>query len=242
MKKRYLVFFTLVLSICLTTPTIYARAGGGSGSGGGGGGSSSSHSNHSSNRSSNHSYITGFVVLGTFSLFVYAIKKYDVIVLSSKNRKKLKNSARQDPLWNEDTVIARIEEIYYKVQVAWSDKDLVTLKKYLTPSLFEEWKLKLEWDEYRYQQNILESIRLLDQKIIFMNDDIDDTKDYFIAYIQGKIKDYVMDTIDHTVIRENEPNFVEYWRFIRIDNNFYLDAVFQEDEINIKEFKEDNYE
>lgn len=242
MKKRYLIFFTTILCITLTMSPIFARAGGGGS--GGGGSSGGSHSSHSTNNSSSpRSGIRSVAILGACILitgaFMYAIKKYDVIVLARKNKKKLEQSATKDPVWQEENIIHHIEEIYYAVQTAWSNKDLETLEKYLTPSLFESWKLKLEWDEYRYQQNILENIRLLDQKIIYVNDDKDDSNDYFIVYIQGKIKDYMIDTIDHNVIQENDSQFVEYWRFLRIDNSFSLDAVFQEDEINIKELEDE---
>lgn len=235
--KYWICCITFILSLFLCTTSIFARAGGGSG---GGGGSSSSHGGHYSNSNrSNGDYIGGWILFIAFSGSIALLKNYDIIKLSRKTKEKLSNSAKKDPVWKKESITKRIREIYFAVQENWSMQNIEGLKPYVSASLLSQWEAKIEWMKYRYEQNVLENIHLIDKKVIYLHDDCDDSKDYFFAYIQGKMKDSTIDTLSKLTIEKHTSIFVEYWRFLRIDNTFYLDAIFQEDEININEFNEE---
>lgn len=237
-KKIFTAIFVCLLMISLTSLQVEARAGGGGGSGGSSGGGSSSgtnddfsHTGHSGRgRTSRLESFLSFggvvLVMGGYSAYT---KRSNAIKAHRAVKKELAILEKQDDFWNEKRIKQEVENCYYAIQLAWSNQDFETLKDYLTPSLLEQWQIKLAWQEYKGQRNVLKKIRLLAQGVVEIYDSENDDEDCFWVYIEGKIDDRIIDTNNRTVERNNDL-FIEYWKFQRVKNNIFLDEIYQQDE------------
>ena len=85
----------------------------------------------------------------------------------------------------------------------------------------------------RKERNVLKRIRLLDIKSVFVHDEEDDTKDFIWFYLKGKMVDYVMntDTLEKVEGSTIPTSFVEFWKFVRKDDDhFVLAKILQQNE------------
>lgn len=245
MKKKMRIL--IILIILLTPMPAFARAGGGS-SGSSGGGSSSSgsstrHHHYSGNRSQD--FIGSiFSMLGVVGV-VILIPSIPMIVYRNRVRKKSKQTKEiletiqnTDNIWDEKDILRRAEDIYYHVQEAWTNNDTDALKPYVTPHLYEQWKTKLVWQEMRNERNVLENIKLLRSAIVGVQDYKDNNKDYCWIYIEGSMKDYTLNTETQVMTdgTKKQTSFVEYWKLLRIEDEFYLEEILQKEDIDPENF------
>lgn len=234
-RKTLLVLVCLTIVLLFQFAPVYARAGGGSSSGGGSSGRSSSHS-HSSSGSRRGSKYVGYIVLPMMTMGIYTLKRYDAILLHRKNKKRLLTLVKENAIWDRKQIQKRVHLVYHKTQQGWTNQDTSLLQEYLTPELYEEWKIKIEWQQYKNERNVLKNIRLLDTYIVYI--DSDKEYPYCIVLING----YMSDTIINTktgmhISRTSKSTFTEYWEFTLIDNQFYLNKIYQTDEINLREWR-----
>lgn len=229
MKKLIRCLF-IVFILCFSVSPVYARAGGGGGgSGGGGGGGSGSPSHHSSSPvryvDTPERRIANFLTFSLISLGFSSVAKYrrryKAISMHKAMKKELKE--KNNTLFDEMKMNMKVTRCYYAIQNAWNDKDMDTLKEYLSPALFDQWQTKLNWWEYEGIRNELSNIRLLKTMVVEVGDD------YFWSYIEGKMRDRMIK--DNEVTQDNKEIFIEYWCFKMEDNKIYLDEIRQEDEL-----------
>ncbi len=161
---------------------ICARAGGGSGGGGsGGGGGSSHHFHYHHNGSSSSSSMDGIIFATTFigtGILLHVLSNESYYKAVYRSRKELK-----ERYLDAKAMYKQMTEKYYIIQQAWSDVDLDTLKKECSPQLYDQWRVKLEWQENRNERNVLENIRLIRMRIVKVN------KKSVWVYVKGKMKD-----------------------------------------------------
>lgn len=150
--------------------------------------------------------------------------------MHTQAKEQLKEAYESDDFWNESDLKNKVKESYYIIQQAWSDQDLTTLKNYLTDDLYKEWEVKINWQDFRNEKNILDDIRLLKKTIVSAYDDEDDSRDYFWVAIEGKMNDQMIK--DHEIVSESHEVFIEYWKYMRDGDKILLDEVLQEDEVN----------
>ena len=96
---------------------------------------------------------------------------------------------------------------------------------YLTPSLWKEWELKIQNQIDKGERNLLTDVALLDFSIT----DILLEEESFYVYIRGKMNDRTIDK-NNQVIEFHDQEFIEYWKFKRVDENILLDEIRQKDE------------
>lgn len=228
-KKIISIIATLCVVGSLVIVPVYGRAGGNHSSSSSGGSSSSKNHTRPHRNSSSGESVEGLITIGIVFGGLALIKRYNQRVKAKIMHTKIKNQLNdlvdQDNFWNEKKLKKEIEACYYEIQKAWSNQDLQTLKEYLTSTLLEQWKVKLNWQEYRGQRNVLTNIRLLKKYIV----DLDD--DYFFVYIEGKMKDQLIE--DNQVIESTNEVFVEYWKFKRVGKKIYLDEIYQQNEFGV---------
>ena len=238
MLKKLLIILSIFCVLNFSLVSIEARAGGGSSGGGSGssGGSSStsySHYDHTGQEGPYSSIISIVSFIG-FTYFVLQVKRYYSRIKAKEAHWQLKKQMQtlddQDEFWNNERIKKAVQESYYKIQEAWSNQDIETLKKYLTPDLLDAWTTKLNWYEYQGKRNILKNIRLIEQDVINLYDSKNDDEDYFWVYIEGKMDDHMIDE-NQRVIEKNTDIFIEYWKFKRQGQSILLDEIKQEDEM-----------
>lgn len=130
-----------------------------------------------------------------------------------------------DPFWDEHILSDKISKSYFTIQQAWSDQNIQLLKLYLTPSLWKEWELKIQNQIDKGERNLLTDVALLDFSIT----DILLEEESFYVYIRGKMNDRTIDK-NNQVIEFHDQEFIEYWKFKRVDENILLDEIRQKDE------------
>lgn len=232
MKKLVRCLF-IVFILCFSVSPVYARAGGGGGGsgGGGGGGSSGSPSHHSSNperyvdtpaRRIANFVVYAFIWSGFSSVAIYR-RRYKPLSMHKAMKKGLKQ--KNYAFFDERKMNRKVTHYYYAIQKAWSDKDMDTLKQYLSPSLYDQWQTKLNWWDYEGIRNELSGIRLRKTMVVEVGDG------YFWSYIEGKMRDRMIK--DNEITQDNKEMFVEYWRFIVEDDKIYLDEIKQDDEVQV---------
>lgn len=82
--------------------------------------------------------------------------------------------------------------------------------------------------------NILEKIKLISAKPDSVQHFRDSSRDIICFYIKGSMVDYILDKNTREVVEgsTNSKRFSEYWRFIRYDNEWILDEIYQNDEVD----------
>lgn len=230
---KLMIIVLLVLLIGVTP--VYARAGGGSSGGGSSGGSSGRSSrNHSSPTYSRRGSAIRRMesVIGTGVLFATMVginvyqKRHKAIKMHREAKGQLKQLDDSDFFWDEKRIKKKVENCYYIVQEAWSNQDIDELKKYLSSDLLEAWQTKLNWYEFQGKKNVLKNIKLLKHDVVSLYDDENNDKDFFWVYIEGKMDDRMIDN-ENQILEQNNGVFVEYWKFIRMGDEIYLDKVLQ---------------
>lgn len=228
MKKisKYLLLLLFVLMMIIAP--VSARAGGGGGGSGGSGGGG--HSHHSGSSSNTYNPIASAIAISMMLGVFYMLKYSKIREMNKKTKSNLKIAYDKDDFWSEKELKGKVKEVYFIIQKAWSKQDLDTLKLYLTDCLYQQWAIKIEWQKYRHEQNVLTHIRLLSKDLILLYDDEDNSKDYFWVAIEGYMHDSTV--VDNEVINVNNETFIEYWKFVRNSNSILLDDILQESQID----------
>ena len=139
---------------------------------------------------------------------------------------------QSDNAWKYKDVFITVKESFIAIQTAWSNMDMTPASKYMSDELFDSFQTKLNWMSYRNEKNVLENIQLLKALPVAVHDDCDNSRDYIWFYIKGRMVDYIIDTEKQLKISGNTSaaSFVEYWQFIRKDNNWVLNKILQKNE------------
>ena len=241
-----LVFILLIISLNVTVfaedmdtgnnySAIFLRAGGGGSGGGGSGGGGSGGSTHNSNPNGRTSLLESIIgtIIFPFVMFFSSITFYIQLTKRSRKSKKLMKKMRQsDNAWKFKDVSLRVEESFFAIQTAWSNMDMSPAAQYMSDELYDSFQTKLNWMAYKNQKNVLEKIQLVQALPVSVHDDADDSRDFIWFYIKGRMVDYIIETDTQMKVSGNtaQSSFVEYWQFIRKDNNWVLNRILQKNE------------
>lgn len=209
--------------------------GGGSGGGSGGGGGSSGGSTHHSGTGRQPTLFESIIeiIMLPFILFSSTIVFYVKTTKRSRKSKKLmKKIMQSDNAWKFKDISSRVSESYFAIQTAWSNMDMTPAAQYMSDELYSSFQTKLNWMIYKNERNVLENIQLIQSLPVAVHDDIDNSRDFIWFYIKGRMIDYIIDTDTQLKISggSSPASFIEYWQFIRKDNNWVLNKILQKDE------------
>lgn len=258
MSKFRLIDFIKKISIILLVILItngpliaFARPGGGGGggsSGGGGGGSSSGGSSSSYHGGSsrynrgNDNPIAFILNLGVFAIISSAgaiILKVRLSKKKVKSVKAIKSLSEKDANWDYRYIKKDIEEAFYKVGVAWMERNQDLAKEYISEKLYNKHRMQNEWMIVRNEKNILKNMKLLGAKPIGVIDKVGTNKDCIWVHIKAKSIDYTINDETNEVI-EGSPYksvyYEEYWKFIKSEYRWILDEIRQIDDVDNVDF------
>jgi predicted lipid-binding transport protein (Tim44 family) len=200
--------FIFAVILVLSSQPAWARAGGGGGGKGGG--------------------IINLILLPI--LLIYSA------LLTHKVRKKnreclalLEKIEQSDPAWNVDRLKHRVDQVYFKVQEAWRERDQDIAKSYMSPALFDQHKIQTDQMIAQHERNVLEKINLIETDLVDVEDFTDNERDQFWVYLKGSMIDYTIDdrTNERISGKREVEEFTELWKFIRSGNNWVLDEIDQ---------------
>ena len=144
----------------------------------------------------------------------------------------MKQMKKSDNAWKYKDISSTVEKGFLAIQRAWANMDMSTASQYMSEELLSSFETKLSWMEYKGQKNVLDKIKLLKALPVAVNDDIDNSRDYIWFYIKGRMVDYTIDTSTKEIVdgSKHASSFVEYWQFVRKDDNWVLNCILQKDE------------
>jgi predicted lipid-binding transport protein (Tim44 family) len=142
-------------------------------------------------------------------------------------------ASADDPYWGAASLRQRTREVFFAVQDAWAQRDIVRAARYLSDAELARQQRELETLAARGQVNHVEDMELVNVRIVRVFNVEDDGKDVFVAYVVGCARDWIVNTSGVTV--DGNPRaaeqFTEYWTFARDDaHGWVLDRIQQERE------------
>jgi hypothetical protein len=211
MKAYRVALVTFVVFLCLAiADSAWARAGGGGGGSGRG------------------SWLS--IVLLPFFLIYSAILTHQVRKKSRACKELLARLERMDSAWSLNAIRHRVDEVFFKVQNAWRERNQELAKDCMSAAIFQKHKLQTDQMIAEHRVNVLENINLIQVDIVDVEDFLDNRKDRFWAHLEGSMIDYTMDDTDNRVVSGNNTKaerFTELWKFVRAGNTWVLDEIDQ---------------
>lgn len=153
-----------------------------------------------------------------------AAKRHKLII------EELKEQAKEDELWNETNLVAKVTEIFIDLQKAWSEQNLNFIETKITPNLYKSWKKTIEEMNERNESNVVSNITV--QNISFVETNLAWKK--FTVYIVADVKDVTIDLATGSKIKDQSGKFSEFWSFVWQKDQWILNEIDQE--INSKKF------
>ncbi|MDE2311800.1 MAG: DUF3137 domain-containing protein [Patescibacteria group bacterium] len=225
-KTKLLLF--VIIGGLLTASEALARGGGGGsgGGGGGGGGFGGSYSGGSGGGSPwwlNLGFIIIFLVIAAMS--VYAKNKY------LKQRDAKESQLLEAEHIEAAAIKQRATDVFYKFEEAWSNFDLPAMKNLLSDTYYRRMELELAVLQAEHRQDNMFETKL-DSATISDVLDFDGRPgvDEVVVRIAARAQDELRDTQNDRRLFLDVRPFVEYWHFIKQNEQWVLHLIKQETE------------
>jgi hypothetical protein len=209
-NSRLFLLIMAVVALGLTTASVeaFARAGGR-----GGGGRIS---------------LILLLILLPLVVIYSAIVSYIVNKKHRQCRGLLQRLEQIDASWDPESIKRRVEQMYFKVQEAWMQRDQSIAREFMSDRLYEKHKMQTDVMRSEHRKNVLEQINLVQTKVVNVSDYADDSKDCLRVYIQGSMIDYMVN--DQTGERISGDSrrlefFAELWTLVRGKTGWVLDEI-----------------
>lgn len=144
----------------------------------------------------------------------------------------------------DPALVARVREVFMKVQEAWMERDQYIARDFMSDNLFEEHRSETDAMIEERKKNVLRDIRIHEVRIIDIRDDqagADDSLEPSGGYgrsghgvprlsasITASMIDYVIDEDSGRVIdgdAEYRDEFTEVWKFVKNFNGWVADEI-----------------
>lgn len=234
MKKLVTNLIAIIVTLNVIITDAYARAGGGH-SGGGGRGHSAGGRTYSSGHASDFKFIITIIIILVFLAYlVYRITFESIKNIKSKKISKVNSSdlvcfLSKGNVTDEFEFSSRVKKVYLKVQRSWSDRNLRLMEGYVSESLFENHKNKINDMIKNNKINVLKEVRLDSCRILRISKDKDIDKAFVEVRIHGSMIDYWVDENKKDAKRpnKNKKSFSERWTFVIRNNKWVLHKISQ---------------
>lgn len=135
-------------------------------------------------------------------------------------------------------------DIFFKVQSAWTSRDMVTARNFLTEEMYRILQTDVEKMKKEQKINKLQNIGI---RSVDITESWEDSGQYFItARIIASLLDYTVDEVTGKVLDGSDKNpttFEEYWTFSRLtgNNQWQLSAIQQASNVSTNpNYEKDN--
>ncbi|HSN10023.1 MAG TPA: hypothetical protein VLS85_13375 [Hanamia sp.] len=152
-----------------------------------------------------------------------------VIIYKSNNADRILQKADQrDQIWDEDHLKYTTRFVFYKMMNAWNTGDLSVIKDYVTAEYLSSFQKKLSGKTGATVNNIINSIDIVETRIICCQDFLNNSQDKFVGYIKWKfiteeseINNMSLETFPNEKTDEKDV-FQESYHFKRVSNDWLL--------------------
>ena len=227
-----------ILFLVFSTNIVLARGGGGGGHGGFGGGGGF----HGSFARGFHYGYYGrggyFVSWGFWDYFIF----YGVIILiallfftstivfwkSKYSKKILAKISFSDSFWNMAFLKQNARNTFLRIQDAWEAREIQRVRGIITPELFNQYDRILTEMRNKGEKNVIRDIKISEIHIISCEDFKDNSKDRYIAHIQGDLLDYTLNVYTGKTIKNpdhSREDFTDTYHFVRLNNKWILEDI-----------------
>ncbi|WP_018342429.1 TIM44-like domain-containing protein [Cytophaga aurantiaca] len=178
--------------------------------------------------SGNHMY-TIILVLAVVALAVIFGGIPLLTKLKSRSAAKvMTHASNKDTFWNTEELKKHAEKAFYEIQDAWENRNMDKVKDKVDKELYVHYKTLLTEMLNRREKNILTQIHIDETRIIGCEDYIDNSKDRYIGYIQGRLLDYLINEDTQEITKNSSKtlsNFSVSYHFVRNDNSWILEKI-----------------
>ncbi len=214
----------LIIFILLVAFTSYAfgRAGGGGGHGGGGGGGGSYGRGNGGGL--NPLFIIVAVCWAAYTVFLTIL----LFIKTGLSNSLINKISKKDPMWHLATLHNNSQTVFLKMQEAWQARSMNSVKKEISQELYSRYTLMLNEMIKNNEKNIISDITITEIRIISCQDFNDNSKDTYIAHIEGELLDYTINTRTKSVIKNEDQTtegFKDAYYFRRSGNKWILDNI-----------------
>ncbi|HSY60684.1 MAG TPA: TIM44-like domain-containing protein, partial [Cytophaga sp.] len=174
--------------------------------------SSGSHASteHTINGNANNDSVDGNVMYTTFLIVtlvaIAAIFGTMPILTKLKSyfaAKIMTHASNKDTFWNTAELKKHAERTFYEIQDCWENKNMSKVKNAVDEKFYLHYTTLLATMIQGHEKNIRTQIHIDEIRIIGCEDYIDDSKDRYIAYIQGRLLDYVINEHTQEIIKNS---------------------------------------
>jgi hypothetical protein len=142
--------------------------------------------------------------------------------------KIMTHASNKDTFWNTDELKKHAEKTFHEIQHVWENRNIDKIKDVVDKELYLHYNTLLSSMIQRHEKNILSQIQIDEIRIIGCEDYIDNSKDRYIAYIQGRLLDYTINELTQEIIKNSSKtlsNFSASYHFVRSDNTWILEKI-----------------
>lgn len=145
----------------------------------------------------------------------------------------LRHISQTDPSFNEAKFKDTVQDVFFKIQGAWTRRDLTGVRHLLTPQMLNIFQDEINKLIANKQINRLENIAIRDVEIVDAAQD--QGEEYITVKFYANLLDYTVDETNGKVISgsDTEPvKFLEYWTFYRKtgESQWKLSGITQEND------------
>ncbi|HOJ42890.1 MAG TPA: Tim44 domain-containing protein, partial [Syntrophorhabdaceae bacterium] len=145
----------------------------------------------------------------------------------------LTHIAHTDPSFDEAKFKEIAQDIFFKVQGAWTRRDLDGVKHLLTPQMYNIFQDEINKLIANKQTNRLENIAIREVNIVDAAQD--QGEEYITVKFHANLLDYTVSDTDGSIVSGSDRDpvkFVEYWTFYRKtgDTRWMLSGITQEND------------
>ncbi len=151
---------------------------------------------------------------------------------AKKDAWKVFNSAvKSNDIWDEENLIGVAEGMFIRMQNLWSQNDLENSKMHLHPLYTRKYSSLLENNIQAGRYNRISNINITQTSVVLAQNYLDDSKDMFVAHIEGSMNDEMIDEQGNVINTQGDKkgkskrSINEYWYFQRQGDKWLLKNI-----------------
>ncbi len=155
------------------------------------------------------------------ALIDYFARRYEKL----KTKTIIDSAKLVDPAWEEDKLLRRIAEVFFKFEEAWCHFDIYAIKQYATERYYRLLVMELGVLKRQQRQNFILIPQIRSLNILQARDEADNERDVVVAEFETRMDNILMDTESGDLLHTDYGYKRYFWVFRRENDIWKVDAV-----------------